>query len=94
LLDAQAVAKRTAVFGEIHTHDAVEIGNPLSSLRYRWVVEGPWKLIQPNAALEPEAAVQLFNVAADPHEKNNLAEKETARVTQLRKLLDGWWKVP
>ena len=94
LLDAQAVARRKAVFGEIHTHDAVEVGNPLSTLRYRWVVEGPWKLIQPNAPLEPEAKVQLFNVVADPHEKKNLAEQEPARVKQLQKLLDGWWKVP
>ena len=37
LLDEQAVAERTAVFGEIFTHNAVDIHDPASSLRYRWV---------------------------------------------------------
>ena len=40
LLDDAAVEERTAIFGEIFTHDAVDIHRPSSSLRYRWVIDG------------------------------------------------------
>lgn len=92
LLDADAVAKRPAVFGEIFTHDVADLDKPAASLRDRWVVAGDWKLILPEARNSPGAAIELFNVVADPHESNNLAEREPGRVDELRKLIDAWWR--
>ena len=40
LLDEHAIATRRAIFGEIFTHNAVDIHDPASSLRYRWVDRG------------------------------------------------------
>jgi arylsulfatase A-like enzyme len=46
LLDESAVANRQSIFGEIYDHDAASIDDPAPSLRYRWVIEKDWKLIQ------------------------------------------------
>ena len=46
---------RKTIFGEIFTHDAVDIDRPASSLRYRWVIEGYWKLIVPAHRMRREA---------------------------------------
>ncbi len=35
---------------------------------------------------------ELYNLAADPKEANDLAEKETPRVAAMRKQLDAWLK--
>ena len=43
LLDEASVSARGAIYGEIFTHNAVDIHNPASSLRYRWIVAGGWK---------------------------------------------------
>ena len=68
LLDESAVARRDAIFGEIFTHNAVDIHRPAPSLRYRWVIAGDWKLIVPAAQNAPNTPVELFNLAADPFE--------------------------
>jgi len=83
-----AKLERPRVFGEIFLHDCVELGKPQLSLTHRWVREGKWKLIVPAAADKP---VELFDLAADPHEKANLADKEADRIAALRKALDAWW---
>lgn len=92
LLDAQAVKARTAIFGEDYTHDAVDIDKPASSLRFRWVIDGEWKLIVPNPVLEPKAEVELYHITVDPSEKVNLAGREKELVAKLLKQVDGWWK--
>jgi arylsulfatase A-like enzyme len=92
LLDAAAVGKRDALFGEVFVHTANDLEKPAANLRYRWVVEGNWKLIVPHAANEPKAAVELYDVSKDPHETENLAAKHPDKVTALAKRLDGWWK--
>ena len=43
---------------------------------------GDWKLIVPN-----KGPIQLFNLNADPYEKENLAESQTEMVAQLKKQL-------
>ncbi|MFZ5833020.1 MAG: sulfatase-like hydrolase/transferase [Planctomycetota bacterium] len=47
------------------------------------VRDGDWKLFVDRE----KDKVELFNLADDPHEQSNLADKETARVEQLRNLL-------
>jgi arylsulfatase A-like enzyme len=90
LLDEKAVAARDAVFGACFTHDAVDLDAPARSLRWRWCVAGNLKLIVPGAA-EPTAPVELYDLAADPHEKQNLAESRKADGKRLRERMDAWW---
>jgi uncharacterized sulfatase len=96
LLDAKSVNARRAVYGACFTHDAVELRNPAANVLSRWVVDGDWKLIAPVAGREgedvPPDRLQLYHVAIDPLETNNLADKETPRVEALRRKLDAWWK--
>lgn len=48
------------------------------------VRHGDWKLI-----VDPNGAVQLFDLANDPYERTDLAEREPARVKDLRAKLDA-----
>jgi uncharacterized sulfatase len=91
LLDADAVARRTAIFGECFAHDAVDIDRPASSLHYRWVIAGDWKLIVPNTDTVPGGAIELFNLASDPAEEKNLADFEPEKRETLRMHLDKRW---
>jgi arylsulfatase A-like enzyme len=91
LLDQTAVERRQAIFGEIFTHDAVDIRRPASSLRFRWAVEGDWKLIVPAGQNTPGGVVELYDLKADPFESQNQAERNPGRVTHLRRLIDAWW---
>ncbi|MBL9095045.1 MAG: sulfatase [Planctomycetaceae bacterium] len=91
LLDATAVAGRKQLYGEIFTHNAVDVNSPASSVRFRWTREGNWKLIVPDATNEPAGTVELFDLAADEAETKNLASAEPERVAALRKSLDAWW---
>jgi uncharacterized sulfatase len=91
LLDERSVKARAAIFGELFTHNAVDLRNPASSLRFRWVVAGDWKLIVPNRVNEPNRVVELFNLVQDPAETRNLANTEPNRVSRLRSLVDAWW---
>ncbi len=79
LLDEAAVRERRAVYGECFTHNANDLNEPAANLRWRWMVEGPWKLIVPDAKNEPDAVVELYNLADDPHEETNLATKDATR---------------
>lgn len=90
LLDAEAVKSRKAVFGECFFHDAVDLDNPAANLRWRWVIEGPWRLVVPSAN-EPKAVVELYNLDDDLDERTNLAAREPERVRRLQALLDDWW---
>jgi hypothetical protein len=60
-------------------------------LRWRWCIEGDWKLILPDKTNEPDQVVELYNLVRDPFEERNLAEKEKRRVADLRKKIDSWW---
>ena len=91
LLDEQAVKNRPAIFGECFTHNAVDLREPAANLRWRWAVSGRWKLIVPDAKNEPAAALELYDLAADPSETKNLAAEETDTAARLRDELNTWW---
>jgi arylsulfatase A-like enzyme len=50
--------------------------------------KGPWKLIE---TFDPET-IELYNLANDVSEKNNLAAAQPANVAELRRELDAWRK--
>ena len=83
----QPVTRRD-VFGEIYFHDCVELGQPQLSVTYRWVRHDDWKLIVPTKA---DVAKELYHVADDPHEKQDLAAQNADRVAELSKLIDQRW---
>jgi arylsulfatase A len=56
-------------------------GRPAGAVR-----EGDWKLVQQYE----DGSVELFNLASDPSERTNLAEKEAARAAGLRDKLAAW----
>jgi uncharacterized sulfatase len=91
LLDDAALKGRSTLFGECFTHTAVDLNDPSSSLRWRWVIDGQWKLIAPHVRNEPNAQPELYDLSSDPQEKTNLAVKESRRVEAMTKQLDGWW---
>jgi uncharacterized sulfatase len=91
LLDEATVARRRAIFGEIFTHNAVDIQRPSSSLRYRWAIEGDWKLIVPAPQNTPDAPIELYDLNNDPFETRNLAAANRMKVFHLSELVDKWW---
>jgi len=93
LLDADAVTKRKQIYGEILEHDIQHMTDPVASLRFRWIIEGDWKLIVPHKGREPHAKVELFNLSEDPHEEKDLADKKPELVKRLTKELNDWWSV-
>jgi uncharacterized sulfatase len=91
LLEAQAVRSRNAIQGECFTQNSMDLHKPAASLRWRWIIEGDWKLIVPDAVNEPKKVIELYNLASDRLEEKNLADAEQARVAALRTKLDTWW---
>jgi uncharacterized sulfatase len=91
LLDPHWVASRDAIFGDIYEHNAVDINNPAANLRYRWVIDGNWKLIVPQAP-NAKGGPELYDLAKDPFEKTTLAGRMPEKVKELTKKLDAWWK--
>lgn len=85
-----AVAGRSTLMGECFTHNFVDIENPASSLRWRWILEDGFKLIVP-AAQNEKGEAELYQLTTDAGEETNLAAGETARVAALRAKLDAWW---
>jgi uncharacterized sulfatase len=106
LRDQTRLTRRNAAFGATFIHTSRDVERPEANLKYRWVVHGRWKLIEPfrpNVKLVlwdrfPATGwsqhTELFDITADPFEKSNLAASNPERVNELRRLLDAWWPVP
>ena len=80
---------RDVVFGEIFEHTAVDIDRPALNVTHRWLRAGDWKLI---AYEDGQTAPELYNVARDPFEEQNLARAQPEKVRELRARLDAWWR--
>lgn len=95
--------ERHRVFGDTYgsqqvvLHDGeYRIGTPEDTRTSRFMIEGQWKIILTDSTTDPfdpdlGDAVQLYNLALDPGEKNNLAGAEAQRVTQMTTTLETWW---
>jgi len=100
LLDADARKGRKQVFGVCHSTHNMTIGDPDSTQQYLWCVEGDWKLIlrydgkdttrYHNLHVWDKAPARLFNLKDDPHEKNDLAEQQSAIVQRLTEAIENW----
>lgn len=108
LRDRPALARRKSVSGALFTHTAVNLTEPAANLKYRYTVrEDGWKLIlpyEPNRAARldisgrtadwEQQGPMLFNVLADPLEKNDLAAQRPDLVRDLTATTDAWWTLP
>ena len=74
---AAALPRDTLYWHLPHYHHST----PASSLR-----RGDWKLIE----FFEDSALELYDLAADPAEKNNLAAREPARARELHAALVAW----
>lgn len=81
-------AAHAALFGEIFEHDIPNLDEAAPGLMFRWCIDGDYKVIVPKNG----AGIELYHLAADPHETKNLASAEPARVKALQAKLDEWWK--
>lgn len=93
---------RDAIFGEGFAHDMDDLDNPESTLLYRWIIEGEWKLIlsydgknvsYQNYHKDVLGAPRLFNLQDDEHEEVNLADKHPEIVARLADKIANWWPV-
>ncbi len=91
LLDTKALKNRENIFGAAFTHDAVDIDKPESSLKYSYVIEGEWKLIQPSGINDTGNEPELYNVLVDQKEEINKAAAYPEKVEHLQKQLNDWW---
>lgn len=91
LLDRQATSQRKIIFGECFTHNAISLDVPKENLRWRWAIQGNWKLILPNTAIEKDGVVELYDLESDPTEERNLATEQRQLVEDLGQEIDKWW---
>jgi len=106
LRDTAALEKRNVVFGYDGNHDMFDVNDRTANVESRYIVQGDWKLLlhdPENYGLpyagksaahpeNPEGKPELYHVMEDPHEKKNLAAKKPAKVAEMTKVLDAWWK--
>jgi uncharacterized sulfatase len=98
----QSPIDRDTLFGEGFAHDMADIDDVESSLLYRWVIDGNWKLILSydgeNVSYqkyhEPVlGGPRLYDLSGDEHETNNLANRYPEKVEQLAAKLEAWYPV-
>jgi len=101
-LETGAKIERRYILGEGFAHDIADIAKPEASLLFRWTIEGKWKLLltydgevnrykttHPRADKRP----QLFDLPADPNEKENVASQNPEVVARLARHIADWYPV-
>lgn len=93
---------RDTIFGEGFAHDMDDLNDLESTLLYRWVIEGQWKLILSydgkNVSYQDYhkhdlSGPRLYNLLADEHEETNLATQNPELVKHLSKKLNAWYPI-
>ncbi len=96
------VPLRSHLLGEGYAHDIADLADPEKTLLYRWCIEENWKLlvtydgkIGRNKSLHPQTASTelLFDLAADPHEHQDLAAEQPGVVKRLQQHLEKSWQL-
>ncbi len=91
--------KRNHIFGEGFAHDIADLNDSSRSLLYQWVIQDNWKLLlrrdgetHSYTSRHPVSApqVQLFDLAVDPAEENNIADMMPHQVKKLTALVENW----
>lgn len=103
LLNKTARNERKTIFGTSYSSHNITIGNPDSTLQYLWCIQGDWKLLMRYQGIYTDkykythnwdtAPFRLFNLAEDPHEKNDLSGIQPDIVKQLRTKIEAWHSV-
>jgi arylsulfatase A-like enzyme len=97
LLDRPAMTARKSIFVESYTHDIAELGQPEKSLVARVVINGWSKLILPGTNRPDKAftsapkEIELYDLKADPFEKENLAAQQPEQVKRLQAIQNSAW---
>ncbi|MBD1391455.1 sulfatase [Neiella sp. HB171785] len=98
----QTPIERDTIYGEGFAHDMDDLNDPESTLLYRWVIEGDWKLIVSydgkNVSYQKYhndflVAPRLYNLADDEHEQHDLADQHPELVARLKAKLADWYPV-
>jgi arylsulfatase A-like enzyme len=103
LMDREATADRTTIFGVTHAIHNMKPGNPDTTLQYQWVIRGDWKLMVRYTGENytvyskmhdwDRQGFRLYNLADDPHEKHNLITKNQKHLEiagELFEALQTW----
>ncbi len=97
LIDRDAMTARKSIFVESYDHDIADLKQPAKSLYARVVINGWSKLIIPTS-LKPSkpfhtipTEIELYDLKADPYEKNNLAAERPDEVKRLMAIQDAEW---
>ncbi|AWB68947.1 sulfatase [Saccharobesus litoralis] len=98
----QTPIERDTIFGEGFAHDMDDLNDPESTLLYRWVIDGEWKLILSydgtNVSYQKYhddflVGPRLYNIKKDEYEKVDLAAKHPEIVARLSKKIADWYPV-
>ncbi|WP_440877094.1 sulfatase family protein [Thalassotalea sp. PLHSN55] len=101
-MQTETPINRDAIFGEGFAHDMKDLNDPESTLLYRWVIEGKWKLILSydgtNVSYQKYhqdvlSGPRLYNLLEDEHEQTNLVQQHPEIVARLSKKLSKWYPV-
>ena len=103
LLDPAARAGRDAVYGVTHAVHNMTVGNPDDTLLYLWTVNGDWKLMRRYLGADnskyvvingwDRQPVRLYNLAEDPHERNDVSAAHPQKVRELVDAIEAWHPV-
>ncbi|MEN8713522.1 MAG: sulfatase-like hydrolase/transferase [Verrucomicrobiales bacterium] len=100
LLDEQAREDRRAVFGVTHATHNIDRENPDTTLQYLWCIEGEWKLLLRYQGHDnsnwrklldwDQQPVRLYNIVADPHEREEVSAANPEIVEKLKARIAAW----
>ncbi len=103
LTDKKSREDRKIIFGVCNSVFTMTPDKPDETLQYLWCIEGDWKLLVRYHGKDPEiyralhewdtAAVHLFDLKNDPHEKSDLAQAHPKIVASLKKKIETWHRV-